>query len=331
MINRQIVLRHRPVGVPVASDFALIESPLPECRDDHLVVRVDYLGLEPSARPRMDASSPYSVPVALGEPIPSTGVGQVIASRASGFVPGDWVFVHSGWQRYAASSASAARKIDPGRAPLPKWLSLLGLSAFTAYVGMTVLAPPRPGETVVVSAASGATGAIAGQIARLHGARAVGIVGGPEKCLYVESLGFDAGVDYKAKDFAAQLDAACPHGIDVNFENVGGDVLGAVFARMNPHGRVLLCGLISQYNAIDDARGPNLWRAVYNAIRIEGFLASRHWDRIPAFIDEALAWAEAGQLQQREHIVEGLEQAPAAFRDLLGGRHLGKAIVKLTD
>jgi NADPH-dependent curcumin reductase CurA len=328
--NQQIVLKRRPAGAPVPADFELVQTDLPQLQPDEVLVQLAYLGLEPAARPRMNAASPYSTPIEIGGIVSSTGVGVVVTSRSPQHRPGDHVFVHSGWQQYCVVRAGEVRRIDPSLAPLPKWLSLLGLSSFTAYIGMTELARPKPGETVVVSAASGATGAIAGQIAKIIGARAVGIAGGAEKCLHAEALGFDACVDYRRPDFAEQLDAACPNGIDVDYENVGGEILRIVFQRMNRFGRVILCGLVAEYNDLDNPPlGPNLWRAVYNGLRIEGFLASRYYDRIPEFVERALRWSSEGRLKQSEHIVRGMENVPAAFLDLMAGRHLGKVIVQL--
>jgi NADPH-dependent curcumin reductase len=329
VINRQIVLMRRPDGMPVREDFAFVEAPVPALAAGEILVRMKYLGMEPAARPRMNPESKYSRPVEIGGVIPSTGIGLIVGSRCEGFREGDHVFVHSGWQRYFTATANEARIIDPTRAPLPKWLSLLGLSSFTAYIGITELARPKSGETIVVSAASGATGAVAGQIARIMGARAVGIAGGPQKCRHAEFLGFEACIDYRDPTFTAHLDAACPDGIDVDFENVGGAMLDAVLPRMNRFGRVILCGLVSEYNLTAAPRGPNLWPAVYNSLRIEGFLASRYFSRITEFVDIALQWSQAGMLRHAEHIVLGMENVPAAFLDLLNGRHIGKVIVEL--
>jgi NADPH-dependent curcumin reductase CurA len=330
MNNQQIVLKRRPAGAPVPEDFEFVQTEVPALQPDEILVRLAYLGLEPAARPRMNANSSYSTSIEIGGVVSSTGVGVVVTSRSPRYRPGDHVFVHSGWQQYCAIRANDARRIDPNLAPLPKWLSLLGLSSFTAYIGMTELAQPKPGETVVVSAASGATGAVAGQIAKIMGARAVGIAGGAEKCLHAETLGFDTCVDYRRPDFAARLDAACPNGIDVDYENVGGDILRTVFQRMNRFGRVILCGLVAEYNNLESPPpGPNLWRAVYNGLRIEGFLASRYYDRIPAFVEQALVWSSEGRLKHSEQVVRGIENTPAAFLDLLAGRHLGKVMVEI--
>lgn len=327
--NRRIVLARRPNGTPVPSDFDLSVADVATLGPDEVLVRMLYLGMEPAARPRMNEGSPYSVPIAIGGVVSGTGVGVVTASGDSRFRPGDHVFAHSGWQEYFVGKAADLRLIDTAQAPLPQWLSLLGLSSFTAYIGMTLLACPAEGATVVVTAASGATGAPAGQIATIMGARVVGIAGGAEKCRHVESLGFEACLDYRAPDLAGRLDAACPNGIDVDYENVGGDILQTIFQRMNRYGRVILCGLVSEYNVPGLPAGPNLWRAVYNALRIEGFLASRYYDRIPEFVEKALLWSEQGRFRHTEHIREGIEAAPQAFIDLLAGRHLGKMIVRV--
>ena len=329
--NTLVRLKRRPVGAPQAADFELARAPMPRPGADEVLVKVLYLSLDPALRPRMNAVSDYAGAVALGETIPSPAIGVVTETRSPLLNPGDHVFGFLGWQSHAVAKAADLRIIDPARAPLPKWMSLLGLSSFTAWIGLTEIGRPRPGETLVVSAASGATGAVAGQIARIMGARAVGIAGGPDKCRHVvEELGFDACVDHRAPDFSARLDAACPDGIDVDFENVGGGVLRAVFARMNPFGRIVICGLVSDYNR-DGAwpDGPCLWPAVHKSLRIEGFRASRYFDRIPEFTDAALGWAAQGRLKQSEHISEGIENAPQAFVDMLAGRHIGKAMVKV--
>ena len=328
---RQVCLAARPAEVPKPADFTIATGRMPVPAEGEILVRVLYLSLDPALRPRMNAVSAYAGSVALGEVIPSSGLGVVIASRSPLFAPGDHVFGMVGWQTHATLSASEARSIDPARAPLPKWLSLLGLSSFTAWIGLTEIGRPRPGETVVVSAAAGATGAIVGQIARIAGARAVGIAGGPVKCRHVvEDYGFDACVDYRAPDFLAKLDAACPDGVDVNYENVGGDILAAVYDRMNVAGRIVLCGLVSEYSRPGGfGSGPSLWPAVYKSLRIEGFRASRHWDRVPEFVDQALTWAAEGRLRHLETIAEGLEATPRAFVEMLTGGSLGKAMVRL--
>jgi hypothetical protein len=328
---RQVCLAARPDGMPKASDFNFTEGTIGSPAEGEILVRVLYLSLDPALRPRMNAESAYAGAVALGEVIPSSGLGVVVQSQSPLFVPGDHVFGMVRWQSHAILPATEARRIDPARAPLPKWLSLLGLSSFTAWIGMTEIGRPQRGETAVISAAAGATGAIAGQIARIAGTRAVGIAGGSEKCRHVvETYGFDACVDYRAPDFLEQLDAACPNGVDVNYENVGGNVLRAVYDRMNVAGRVILCGLVSEYSSPTGfGAGPSLWPAIYKSLRIEGFRASRHWHRVPEFVEQALTWSAEGLLTHEETIADGLQAAPQAFVEMLSGRNLGKAMVRL--
>jgi NADPH-dependent curcumin reductase CurA len=329
--STQIRLAARPQGQPKATDFAVASAPIPSPAEGEILVETTYLSVDPALRPRMNEVSAYAGPVPLDGVIPSSAAGVVIQSKSPLFKPGDPVFGMFGWQTHATLPATEARRIFPERAPLPKWLSLLGLSSFTAYIGVAELARPQLGETLVVSAAAGATGAAVGQIARILGARAVGIAGGADKCrAVVETYGFDACVDYKAPDFLAELDAACPNGIDVDFENVGGDILHAVYDRMNIGGRVIVCGLVSEYSRDEGfLPGPSLWPTVYKSLRIEGFRASRYFDRIPEFVDKALEWAEAGRFTHSEHITEGIANTPRAFVDMLSGRHFGKAMVKV--
>jgi NADPH-dependent curcumin reductase CurA len=330
--NFQIRLKRRPLGMPVPDDFELVAAPMPGAGQGEILVRVLYLSVDPALRPRMNAVSPYAGPVEIGGMIPSSAIGVVIDSASPKFALGDFVFGFFGWQLFAAAPAQDVRRIDPALAPLPQWMSLLGLSSFTAYIGLLELGKPRASETVVVSAASGATGSVAGQLARIAGARAVGIAGGSDKCRYVvEQLGFDACVDYRAKDFAAQLDQACPKGIDVDYENVGGTVLRTVFDRMNQGGRVILCGLVSEYSQGAWPDGPSLWPAVYKSLRIEGFRASTHFHRIPEFVAKAVAWAAEGRLKHHEQVYEGIENAPLAFVSMLEGKHLGKVMVRVAQ
>lgn len=330
MQGLQVRLKSRPKGLPSVANFEVAAQSFPIPGPGEILIQALYISVDPALRPRMNAISEYAGALAIGDIIPSSGLGIILDSRDDGFAPGDHVFGLLGWQSYSVLGASALRHVDPSRAPLPKWLSLLGLSSFTAYIGITQLGKPRLGETVVVSAAAGGTGAMAGQFARIAGARAVGIAGGPDKCRHVvEHLGFDECVDHRAPDFEARLDAACPAGIDLDYENVGGRILGAVYPRMNTGGRIIVCGLASEYSSDGWAPGPSLWPTVYKSLRIEGFRASRYFDRVPQFIEQALGWADEGRIAHSEHIYQGLESAPAAFIDMLQGRHLGKAMVRL--
>lgn len=329
MNNLQVCLKRRPDGPATPADFCLQAAPMPVPADGEVLVQVLYLSLDPALRPRMEPVSAYGGSVDVGATIPSPAIGVVIASRSAQYGYGDHVFGFLGWQLYCALPAAGLRRIFPELAPLPKWMSVLGLSAFTAFIGMREFGRPAAGETVVVSAAAGATGAVAGQLARIAGARAVGIAGGPDKCRHVvEVLGFDACVDYRSADFAARLSAACPQGIDVDFENVGGAVLQSVVPRMNEHGRIILCGLVAEYGKPGQA-GPDLWPAVYNSLSIHGFRGSRYFSRIPEFIPLALKWMAQGRLRHSEDIVDGIDNAPAAFCAMLEGRHLGKAMVRV--
>ncbi|MES2257008.1 MAG: NADP-dependent oxidoreductase [Pseudomonadota bacterium] len=329
MRNFQVCLKRHPSGTPVPDDFMLARAPMPEPGDGEVLIELLYLSVDPALRPRIEPLSAYGGAVPPGTLIPSSAIGVVRVSRSPLLSPGDHVFGFFGWQLYCAAPAHALRRIHPELAPLPKWMSVFGLSAFTAYIGMREFGRPQPGATVVVSAAAGATGAVAGQLARIAGARAVGIAGGAAKCRYVvETLGFDACIDHRATDFAHQLDAACPAGIDVDFENVGGDILAAILPRMNQGGRVVLCGLVAQYGRAGHG-GPDLWPAVYNALTIHGLRGSHYFDRIPEFVAQALDWHAAGQLVHSEHIVEGIANAPAAFCTMLAGQHLGKAMVRV--
>lgn len=326
----QIRLKRRPDGLPSGTDFEITNQPIAAPEPGEILVRTLYISVDPALRPRMNAVSAYAGALTIGDVIPASGLGIVIASRDDRFRAGDHVFGFLGWQSHAVIHASELRHIDPSRAPLPKWLSLLGLSSFTAYIGMTGLGRPKPGETVVVSAAAGGTGAMAGQFARIKGARVVGIAGGPEKCRHVvDNLGFHQCVDHRAPEFDALLDVACPDGIDVDYENVGGRILDAVYERMNIGGRIVICGLASEYGNDGWAAGPSLWPTVYKSLRIEGFRASRYFDRIPEFVEQALLWADEGRLTHSEHIYHGLDAAPSAFINMLQGRNLGKTMVQL--
>lgn len=326
----QMRLKRRPDGLPSVTDFEIADQPIAAPRAGEILVRTLFLSVDPALRPRMNAISEYAGALAIGDVIPGSGLGVVIESCDDRFQVGDHVFGFLGWQSHALLPASDLRIIDPSRAPLPKWLSLLGLSSFTAYIGITELGCPKPGETVVISAAAGGTGAMAGQFARIAGARVIGIAGGPEKCRHVvDNLGFAQCVDHGAPDFEARLDAACPDGVDVDYENVGGRILGAVYERMNVGGRIIICGLASEYSDDGWAPGPSLWPTVHKSLRIEGFRASRHFDRIPQFVEQALLWADEGRLTHSEQIYHGLENAPLAFINMLQGRNLGKTMVQL--
>lgn len=336
MRNLQVLLKARPEGEPRESDFALVESDIPRPAEGEVLVRARFLSLDPYMRGRMSDAKSYARPVALGEVMEGASVGEVVESRHPGFAPGDKVAGGKGWQHFCAVPGEALRKVDEGIAPLSAYTGVLGMPGLTAWVGLQDIGQPKPGETVVVSAATGAVGQVAGQIAKARGARVVGVAGGPEKCRFaVETLGFDACVDHRG-DLSAQLDAACPRGVDVYWENVGGAVQHAVFPRFNDFGRMVMCGMIAQYNAAPGADtsaappGPNLGAVVRKRLRIQGFIVfDTGWGRYDQFLAEMRLMIRAGALTWREDVVDGLAKAPRALIGLLRGENFGKLVVKL--
>ena len=331
-VNRQVVLRSRPVGMPKPGDFDLVESPLPSPKDGEVLCRTIYLSLDPYMRGRISGAKSYAASVEPGQVIVGGTVGEVVESRHPGLAAGDVVLGYDGWQSHAVSKGGGLRKLDPKQAPVSTALGVLGMPGMTAYVGLLDIGQPKPGETVVVSAASGAVGSAVGQIAKIKGARAVGVAGSQDKCDYVvRELGFDACVNYKKGDLLASLKQACPNGIDVYFENVGGDVLRAVMQLLNQNARVPLCGLISEYNATESIPGPNLRPLLFNRALIKGFIVSDHMARMGDFVKDCGGWLRDGRLKHREDVVVGLEKAPEAFIGLLQGRNFGKLLVRVGE
>ena len=334
-INRQICLAARPVGEPKPADFALVETPIPVPGPGQMLLRTLWLSLDPYMRGRMSDAKSYAKPVALGEVMVGGTVARVEASNHPDFRPGDIVEGRTGWQDYALSDGRELRRVDPSLAPISTALGVLGMPGMTAYTGLLNIGQPKPGETVVVAAASGAVGSLVGQIARLKGARAVGIAGGRDKCDYVTGeLGFDACIDHRSPHFAAELAAACPDGVDVYFENVGGAVWDAVFQLFNLFARVPVCGLIAQYNATSLPEGPNkvpaLMRSILsNRLTIRGFIVFDFAAQQEEFLTAVGSWLRDGKVRHREDIVDGLDQAPAAFIGLLKGRNFGKLLVRV--
>ncbi|WP_329740410.1 NADP-dependent oxidoreductase [Dyella sp. A6] len=335
-INRQIVLNSRPRGEPTLHDFRLEEQAIPEPGDGQVLSRTIYLSLDPYMRGRMNEGPSYVPPIALGGVMGGGTVSRVVASRHPSFKVGDLVSSFNGWQDYALSDGSDLNLIDSRLAQPSLALSLLGMTGFTAYHGLLNIGKPQAGETVVVASATGAVGSVVGQIAKLKGTRAVGIAGGAEKCRYaVDVLGFDVCIDHRAPDFAAQLAAATPDGIDVYFENVGGAVFEAVLPLLNINARVPVCGLIAHYNATELPAGPNLVpqlmsRVLTRRILIQGFIIADHFATgFAAFQRDMSPWVAEGKVQMREAFVDGLEQAPQALIDLLAGRHFGKVVVNV--
>lgn len=345
-LNRRIALAARPEGAPRLSDFRVETGPVPEPAHGQVLLQTLALSLDPYMRNLMDPVGPgYAPPVALGETMVGGTVSRVVASRHPDLRPGGLVLANAGWQDFALSDGSDLLPLDSGSAPaLPTSLSLgaLGMPGFTAHVGLLELAQPRPGETVVVAAATGAVGAMVGQLARLHGARAVGVAGGADKCRHaVEVLGFDACIDRHAPDFPQRLAQACAQGIDVYFENVGGAVLDAVLPLLNPGARVPVCGFIAHYNGPTDGAGapdqrPALLATVLQKrVRLQGFIVLDHYgerfEHLRRFRERMHRWIEEGRVHTQEHVVDGLLQAPQGLIDLLAGRHLGKTVVRVAE
>jgi hypothetical protein len=333
---RQIVLAARPKGRPELTDFRLEETPIPTPAAGQLLLEVKYLSLDPYMRGRMNDGKSYATPLQIGEVMSGETVAHVLASNHSDYVKGDVVLARTGWRTHAVLDGTGLRKLDPAAAPLTTALGVLGMPGFTAYGGMRVIGKPQPGETVVVAAASGPVGSLVGQLAQLAGARAVGIAGGPKKCAFVkEELRFDAAVDHRAKDFLAQLAAACPDGIDVYFENVGGAIWQAVLPLLNDFARVPVSGLIAQYNGVPqdddtDRLSATMRQILSRRLTVRGFInydfAAEHY---ADFLREVGAGIVAGRIRYREDIVDGLENAPGAFIGMLEGRNFGKLIVRV--
>jgi NADPH-dependent curcumin reductase len=328
-VNRQILLKRRPEGAPSLDNFELVDAPVPEPGEGEVLMRTLYLSLDPYMRGRMSAAKSYATPTAVGHPMVGGTVGEVVKSRNPGYAVGDIVLGYGGWQEYALSNGAGLRKLDPAAAPVSTALGVLGMPGMTAYVGLLDIGQPKPGETVVVAAASGAVGSVVGQIAKIRGCRAVGIAGGAEKCRFVAGeLGFDACVDHRAPDFASRLEAACAKGIDVYFENVGGVVQQTVWPLLNDFARVPVCGLIAQYNATTAAPGPDMVSVLRKRLLLRGFIVSDFAARQADFLRDAGEWLRTGRLKYREDIVDGLEKAPSAFLGLLQGRNFGKMLVR---
>lgn len=328
--NLQVLLRRRPQGAPVPEDFEVVETPVPAPGPGEVLVRAHWLSLDPYMRGRMSEAKSYAKPVALGAVMEGQTAGEVVASNAPGFAPGDTVLGGFGWQRYSVVAPARLFKVDPKEAPLSAALGVLGMPGLTAWVGLEDIGQPKAGETVVVSAASGAVGQVVGQIAKIRGCRVVGVAGGAKKCQFVEQeLGFDACIDHR-QPLRPQFDRHCPDGIDVYWENVGGEVQREVFPRLNDFGRMVMCGMIAEYNDTEARPGPNLMAAVRKRLRIQGFIVSDNgWPRYPQFRAEMLGWMRAGRLTWREDVVEGLRNAPTAFIGLLKGENFGKLVVKI--
>lgn len=331
-LNRVVRLNARPVGLVKPGDFDIVDEPIPETGEGEFRVKVDYVSLDPAMRGWISGGKSYVPPVEIGAVMRGFAAGYVDASNHPDYKPGDAVAGLLGVQQYAVSKGERCFKVDPDQAPLERWIGGLGMPGQTAYFGLLEIGKPQPGETVVVAAASGAVGSLVGQIAKIVGCRAVGIAGGPEKCRYVvEELGFDACIDYKAGNLNEDLKAACPDGIDVYFENVGGEILDAVLARMNRFGRIPVCGLISAYNATEPQPGPMNFRSILvNRLMVRGFIVFDFQDRMAEANEKLGAWHAEGRLKMREDVREGgIDTFPEVLNLLYSGGNLGKLVLKL--
>jgi len=336
--NRRFVLQQRPHGAPDANTFRLEEQPVPTPQEGQVLLRTLFLSLDPYMRGRISDAPSYAAPVEIGGPMVGGTVSRVEASRNPDFPVGQLVLSYSGWQDYALSDGKGLNKLDGDVAQSSRALGVLGMPGFTAYMGLLDIGQPKAGETVVVAAASGAVGSLVGQIARIKGARAIGIAGGADKCRYVvEELGFDACIDHRAPDFAQQLAAACPDGIDVYFENVGGAVFDAVLPLLNTKARIPVCGLIANYNATSLPAGPDrlgllAGTILKKRIRMQGFIIfDDYGHRYVEFFKQMSEWLQQGKIKFREDIVDGLENAPQAFNGLLEGKNFGKLVVRVAQ
>lgn len=337
MINRRVVLAERPKGLPNQNTLCLEEGDVPRPGEGQMLLRTIYLSLDPYMRGRMNAAKSYAEPVALGEVMTGQVVAEVVSSNLESFAPGDHVVANSGWQDFALSDGNGVMNL--GKSPEhPSWaLGILGMPGYTAYAGLLKIGEPKSGETVVVAAASGPVGATVGQIARMTGCRVVGIAGGAEKCAHVlDRLGFDACIDHRADDFATRLAAACPNGIDVYFENVGGEVLYAVLPLLNAFARVPVCGVVSWSNLPGLPQGNDHGPAIMGTIlkmkvKMQGFIVydSFSEDTYDSFSKDMSRWLAEGSIQYKEQFVDGLEAAPNALNDVLEGRNFGKMVVRV--
>ena len=335
--STQIELAARPVGDPKHSDFNIVEVKLPEINDGEILCRIIYQSLDPYMRGRMDDAKSYATPVAIGDVMEAGCVAEVMESKNARFIVGDIVNGRFGWRTHIISDGVGIRKINKDIAPISTSIGVLGMPGMTAYVGLLDIGEPKEGETVVVSAASGAVGAIVGQIAKIKGCRVIGVAGSKEKCDYVKNtLGFDECISHHSKDLPQQLAESCKDGIDVYFENVGGKVFEAVLPLINSFARIPLCGLISRYSHVGDFPEPNLLPALTrsiltNRLKIQGFIITERWNRFTDFEKDVSNWINKGQLTYKEDFVDGLINAPEAFMGLLKGKNFGKLIVRTSE
>lgn len=336
--SRQFTLASRPHGAPTNENFELKNVELPSLKDGEVLLRTIYLSLDPYMRGRMSDAKSYADPVEIGDVMVGATVCQVESSKNDKFSEGEWVLAYTGWQTYAISNGEGLMSL--GKEPTnPSYaLGIMGMPGFTAYMGLLDIGAPKAGETVVVAAATGPVGATVGQVAKIKGCKVVGVAGGSEKCAHaIENLGFDACIDHKADDFAEQLEKACEQGIDVYYENVGGKVFDAVLPLLNTSARVPICGLVSQYNATSLPEGPDrlgmlMGQLLTKRIKMQGFIIfDDYGDRYDEFAQDMQKWLQDGEIQYREHLVDGFEKTISAFNDMISGKNFGKTVVKINS
>lgn len=330
-VNRQFILAARPTGFPKESDFNLVESPVPSPQAGEFLVRAHYLSVDPYMRGRMNDVKSYAKPVQIGEVMTGGVVGEVVESKHDKFKAGDIVTGQFGWQEFATSDGAGVRKVDPNMAPISTAIGVLGMPGLTAYFGLLDVCDPHPGETVLVSGAAGAVGALVGQIAKIKGCRAVGIAGTDDKIKYLtDELGFDAAFNYKTDtNYFAKMRELCPNGIDSYFDNVGGEITDAALRLLNVHARVAICGQISQYNVEKPELGPRLLGLlIVTRSKVQGFLVSDYAARFGEGLQQMAGWIKEGKLKYHENIIEGFENMPRAFIGMLRGENTGKQLVK---
>ena len=331
-MNHSYILKSRPAGEPAEANFEIVESPVAEPSDGQVLCKTLFLSLDPYMRGLMNAGRSYVQGVEVGSVMAGEAVSRVIASRHADFKEGDIVLSHSGWQEYAAMPAQSLRKLAPIPYPMSYYLGVLGMPGMTAYIGMLDIGQPKEGETVVVSAAAGAVGSVAGQIAKIKGCRVIGSAGSDDKCrLVTDQFGFDACINYKREPLLRALMRACPSGIDVYFDNVGGEMLETVLRLINLNARIPLIGLISQYNATEKVCGPNLMPILVNRATIKGMIVRDHYERYDEFLQQMKARLAEGRIKYHETVVEGLQNVPRAFIGLFHGQNIGKLVVKIAD
>ena len=328
--NIQVLLASRPNGWVQTSDFKIIESPIPEPDEGEFVVKNNWLSLDPYMRGRMADGKSYAKPVEIGEVMAGGTVGKVVKSKNPEFTEGEYVVGRLGWQSFSKSTGEGVSKIDPTLVPIQNYLGVCGMPGATAWIGLLEICQPKPGETVLVSAATGAVGSVVAQLAKISGCRVVGIAGGPDKCNYAkEEIGYDACVDYKANELLENLKLACPDGVDCSFENVGGEIMDTVMHVLNPFSRIALCGLISGYNETEPYGIKMIRSILINRIKMQGFIVTDRSDLYQKALRNLVNWVSIGKIKYRETITEGIENAPNAFIGMLKGKNLGKQLVKI--